>query len=280
MLKKAFLVMSLGILLAMALASVGCASGSGLSDMLARVPADTKSLKYVDVSTLRNDADLDDLYDAWKASVDSRLEARGIDHGDVDVFASNLNPGKRFTLLVGNFDLAELRDELDDRHYDDDEYKGVEVWKREAGWGYDPDNEVALMGNLIILGNEAGVEACIKVIKEGEASWLSKVDINDVVSRLPGGLYVDLQKTDLAGLLIKGLEASGTSFKKQDRDTLRIGGVAKFDDEDDADDAENTIENLMEQQEFDEVSITQQGEFLKASAELDIDDAASLFQGL
>lgn len=280
MLKKAFLVVSLGVLLAMALASVGCASGSGLSDMLARVPADTTSLKYVDVSTLRNDADLDDLYDAWKASVDSRLEARGIDHGDVDVFASNLNPGKRFTLLVGNFDLAELRDELDDRHYDDDKYKGVEVWKREAGWGYDPDNEVALMGKLIILGNEAGVEACIKVIKEGEASWLSKVDINDVVSRLPGGLYVDLQKTDLAGLLIKGLEASGTSFKKQDRDTLRISGVAKFDDEDDADDAENTIENLMEQQEFDEVSITQQGEFLKASAELDIDDAASLFQGL
>ena len=278
MLKKVFLVVSLGVLLAMALASVGCASGNGLTDMLAKVPEDTASLKYVDVQALRNDADLDDLYDAWKAAVDTRLEAHGINHGDVNVFASSLNSVRRFTLLVGKFDLDEVRDELDDRYYNDDEYKGVEVWQKQAGFAYELDSEVALMGNLVIMGNEAGVEACIKVIKEGEDSWLSKADIKDVSSRLPSGLYVDLQKTELAGLLIKGLEASGISAKKQDGDTLRIGGVAKFEDEDDADHADNAIENLMEQQ-FKSVEVTQDGIFLKGSAELDIEDAASLFQG-
>ncbi len=60
---------------------------------------------------------------------------------------------------------------------------------------------------------------------------------------------------------------------------MKIAGVAKFEDEDDADDAEDAIEDWMDLQ-FDRVDITQEGLFLEASAELDIDDAESLFQGL
>lgn len=280
MLKRILLVVSLGVLLAaMAVASAGCASSTGLATMLARVPSDTVSLKYVNAKALRNDADLDDLYDAWKESVDSRLDSHGIDHNDVSIYAFGTGSGKRFTLLTGNFDIKEVRDELDDRHFDKDEYRGVEVWKKETGWGYEQDSDVALMGDLIVLGNEEGVESCIKVMKAGNASWLSKADVNDVANRLPGGLYVDLQKADLASLFIKGLEVTGISAKKQDSDTLKIAGVAKFEDQDDAEDAEEAIEDLMDMQ-FKRVDISQDGLFLKAEAELDIDDAESLFQGL
>jgi len=72
MLKKVLLVVSLGVLLAtMAVASTGCASSSGLSAMLARVPSDAVSVRYVNARALRNDTDLEDLYDVWKTSVDS-----------------------------------------------------------------------------------------------------------------------------------------------------------------------------------------------------------------
>jgi hypothetical protein len=280
MLKKVLLVVSLGVLLAtMAVASAGCASSSGLMAMLARVPSDTSSLEYVNAKALRNDADLDDLYDAWKTRVDSRLESHGVDHSDVSIFAFGTSSSKRFTLLTGKFDLDEVRDELDDRHYEEDEYRRVEVWKKEAGWGYEQDSDVALMGDLIILGNEAGVESCIKVIKAGDASWLSKVDINDVASRLPGGLYANLEKAGLTSMFIEGLELTGISAKKQDSDTLKIAGIAKFEDEDDADDAQDAIEDLMDLQ-FKRVDVSQEVLFLKASAELDIDDAESLFQGI
>jgi hypothetical protein len=277
MLKRVLLVISLGVLLAtMAVASLGCASSSGLTAMLNRVPADTASLKYVNVKALRNDGDLEDLYDAWKARVGSRLETHGINPGDVSVFASNEAVlGKRFTLLGGKFDMDMVREDLDDRHFEKDEYRGVEVWKKEAGWFVDLDTEVALMGDLVIIGDESGVEACIKVIKSGDASWLSKVDINDVSSRLPGGLYVEMGK-EWTSLIATGLEAYGVSAKKQDSDTLKIAGVAKFNDEDDADNAENTIENMMDQR-FDSVEVTQEGAFLEAGAELDIDDAEPLF---
>ena len=280
MLKKVLLVVSLGVLLAtMAVASAGCASGSGFSAMLAKVPSDTVSLKYVNAKALRNDTDLEDLYDVWKTSVDSRLESHGVDHADVSVFVFGTGDGKRFTLLTGKFDMDVVRGELDDRHFEEDEYRGVEVWKKEAGWGSEADSDVALMGDLIILGNEEGVESCIRVIKAGDASWLSKVDNNDVSSRLPGGLYADLEKAGLTTLFIQGLEVTGISAKKQDGDTLKIAGVAKFEDEDDADDAQDAIENMMDLQ-FNRVDVTQEGLFLEASAELDIDDAESLFQGL
>ena len=281
MLKRVLLVIILGVLLAtMALASAGCASSSGLSAILAKVPSDTTSLKYVNAKALRNDADLDDLYDAWKASVDLRLEAHGVDHADVSVYAFGTSSDKRFTLLTGKFDMDEVRGELDDRHFEEDEYRGVEVWQKEAGWSSEQDSHVALMGDLIVFGNEAGVESCIKVMKAGNASWLSNADINDVSSRLPGGLYTDLEKAaGLGSLLVNGLEVTGISAKKQDSDTLKIAGVAKFEDEDDADHAEDAIENLMDLQ-FEDVEVSQGGLFLEAKAQMDIDDAGTLLQGI
>jgi len=277
MLKKVLLVVSLGVLLAMVLGSVGCASSGGFTNMMAKVPEDTASLKYVNVKALRNDADLDSLYDAWKTSVSSGLEVLDISYSDVNVFAHGSSVDRQFTLIIGKFDLDKVRSELDDQGYDDGEYKGVEVWEKEVGWGSVMQSRVALMGNLIIAGNEDGVEGCISVMKSGAASWLSKADVNDVANRLPGGVYVDLQEQELAGFFIKGLEVYGVSAKKLDGDTLKMAGVAKFDSENHADDADNDIKDLMELQQFQKVDISQEGDFLKASAELDIDDAEPLF---
>ena len=279
MFKRILLLVSLAFLLGATLTNAGCASGKGMTDMMARVPHDTACLKYVNVKSLRNDADLDDLYTAWKGSVDPRLDAHGIDHGAVNRFASGANStlSKRFTLLVGKFNMKEIKDELNDRNYDSSEYKGVEVWKK-TGFGTDTDM-VALMGDLIILGNEAGVEGCIKVIKEGEASLLGNADANDVAGHLPNGLRVEIQKTEVAGLLLSGLEASGTSVNKKNSDTLKISGIATFDDEQDARDADGKIEDLMERV-YERVDVARAGVLVKASADLDIDKAASLFQGL
>lgn len=276
MLRKVLLVVCLGVLLAtMAVASAGCASGSGITSILTKVPDDTVQLTYVNVKTLRNDADLDDLYDAWKAKVDSRLEAHGISPDDVSAFASNEAAQKRFTLLTGKFDMDEIREDLEDLHFKEDEYKGVEVWEREMGWVADLDYQVALMGDLIIMGDQSGVESCIKVIKAGDASWLSKADINDVANRLPGGLYVLIGK-QATGFSFGGLEAFGLSASKQDSGTLKVAGVAKFNDEGDAENAEGAYDDTMEML-FDSAEVTQEGAFLKLKAEMDIDDAEGLF---
>jgi hypothetical protein len=277
MLKKVFLAVSLVVVLALALVNTGCASSSGFTSMMAKVPADTTSLKYVDVKALRSDADLAKPYDAWKASVRSGLEVLAVNYTDVNAFAQGSNADTHFTLLVGKFDLDKVRKELGDRQYDKGEYKGVEVWEKVVTSGSVMESRVALMGNLIITGNEDGVKGCISVMNAGGASWLSKADVNDVANRLPGGVYVDLEEQELAGLVMKGLGVYGVSAKKMDTSTLKIAGVAKFDSENHADDARSAIKNLMALQQFSNVNVSQEGLFLKASAELDIDDTASLF---
>ena len=278
MLKKILLVFSLGILLAAALSNAGCASSGGFMSMLAKVPADTASFKYVDVRALRQDADLAGLYDAWKVGVSSAFEILDISYSDVNVFVTGSSVDTRFTLLVGKFDLDKVRSELHDRGYDEGGYKGVEVWEREVALGSVMEGRVALMGkNFMITGNEDGVKGCISVMKSGNASWLSEADVNDLANRLAGGLYVNIEEQELAALLIKGLEVYGLSAKKLDGDTLGIAGIAKFDSENHADDADNAIENLMTNQQFKKVDINQKGDLLEASAEMDIDDAEALF---
>lgn len=277
MLKKAFLVVSLGILLTMALANVGCASSGGFRSMMAKVPSDTASFKYVDVKALRNDPDLADLYEAWKDTVSLAFDVLDISYSDVNIYVHGSSADRRFTFIVGKFDPDKVRSELDDREYDKEEYKGVEVWEREVGSGSVMESRVALMDNLLIAGNEDGVEGCIGVMKAGGASWLSDADINELASRLPGGLYVDIQEQELASLVIRGLEAYGMSAKKLNGDALAIAGVAKFDSENHADDADDAIENLMDLQQFEKIEIAQKGDLLKAMAEVDIENAVPLF---
>lgn len=95
-------------------------------------------------------------------------------------------------------------------------------------------------------------------MNEGDTSFLKKVDIKEVVDRTPAGLYVDLEKNVLASLIVKGFEAYGLSAQKEDGDTLDTAGVAKFEDNDDAED----------------------GDILTAAAELDINRSGFLFNGL
>ncbi len=279
MLKRILWMAALMVLVAASLTGAGCSSGNALADMVAKVPGDTMSFKYVDVAGLRGDDDLSEIYDAWKAAVDARLEAHGITSGDVNVFVFGTGTGMRYTLLKGGFDLDQVRDRLEDRGFDDGEYKGVEIWEPEDGSGYDSDPRVALMDDLIILGDESGVEGCIKVMKEGDTSFLKKVDIKEVVDRTPAGLYVDLEKNVLAGLIVKGFEAYGLSAQKEDSDTLDIAGVAKFEDDDDAEDGADAIDNMLKAV-FEDVDVSQDGDFLTAAAELDIDRSGFLFNGL
>ncbi len=279
MFKKVLWMSALMVLLAASLIGSGCASDNALAAMVSMVPADTLSLKWVQADSLRNDSQLSLVYGNWKASVDARLAAHGINSDDVDDFAFGTGIGLRFTVLKGSFDLDQVRAKLRQRGFEDGEFKGQEMWELAAGSGYDADPRVVLMSGVIILGDEGGAESCVKVIKEGDESLFKKADIKEVVDRIPTGLYVDLEKNALAGFVVKGLESYALSVRKQDSDTLDVSGVAKFESEGDANDGDNLIEGLLDTT-FEDVDVKQNGRFLTATAELDVDHSAFIFNGI
>ncbi len=262
-------VLGMTCVLALGMAGSGCASKAGADSAIDKMPWDADRFVYVDVKELRSDDDLADLYDAWKDSAGPALTMRGIDRSDVTWAAY----GASLTLLGGKFDLDEIGHELDDKNYAGDEYRGVEVWTKPYG------NElVALMSNLIIIGGEEPVEETIRVIKEGEDSLGDDTDVADVLKRLPDGTLTEVHTDNwLADMVLAGYEAVGLSVQKEDDQTLKITAVIKFDDDEYARDAVIQIEDYLDLQ-YMHVDVTRDGQYVIGTAELDIDDAESMFR--
>ncbi|MBM4445035.1 MAG: hypothetical protein FJ020_07010 [Chloroflexi bacterium] len=261
--------LGLACLLMLGVVSSGCASKAGADSAIGKMPWDTDRFVYVDVRALRGDDDLADLYDVWKDSAGPTLTMRGIDRSDVTWAAY----GDSLTLLGGKFDLTEIGHELDDKNYADDEYRGVEVWTKPYG------NElVALMNNLIIIGGEEPVEETIRVIKEGEDSLGDDNDVADVLKKLPDGTLTEVHTDNwLIDSVLAGYEAVGLSVEKEDDQTLKVTAVVKFDDDEYARDGLVQIEDYLDLQ-YMHVDVTRDGQYVIGTAEVDIEDAESLFR--
>jgi hypothetical protein len=224
--------------------------------MMGKLPKDTSYFGFNNIKAVRGDDDLEDLYKSWKDGVEDMLDKYGIDTDDVD---SDVE-GEGARIFSGKFDLDDVRDELDDMDYDDDEYKGVEVWKSDTEW-------VALMKNLIIIGAEDGVKDCINVIKEGEDSLKDNKDAKGVMDKLHSG--IGMYYYEGGGYI--DIEAFGMSFWKKDKDTLGVSMVFKFEDKDAAEDAMDEIEENLED-EYEDIDVDQDDEFIIVTGEIDIED--------
>jgi hypothetical protein len=246
-------------------AGVGCASDSkdATKVMMDRVPWDTNPLVVTDVVALRSDGDLGGLYTAWKDASQHEMETHGIDSSDVSLSAS----GGGLSLYEGDFDLVEVIYELEDRDYNEYEYKDVEVWQKPHG------NEwVALMDDLIVIGSKDAVQDCLTVIKEDAGSLSDRQDARDVMDRLPDGVIMRIGAVEPLSLLgILDLEAWGMSVNKKDGQTIEIVGVYKFDDEDAAHDSMDGLEDILDLG-YRNVTVGRDGIYLTAKADQDIDD--------
>lgn len=270
--KLSMIVLSIGVISSLALAVVvaGCSSGAGsAAAMMEKMSWDTNQLTYVNVEALRNDPALKDLYDEWRDSSGQILNTHGIDRNAV----KSIGYSSEVTIVMGDFDLAAVRHELDDREYDDDDYRGVEVWKKPYG------NEfTALMKGLIIIGPEDSVKESIRVIEGAEDSFADKQDARDVVNRLPKAFFVNVSMSNwLTGLLLSGFESLGIAAEKADQYTLRFTLVLKFDDPRYAETALNKVEDFVEMN-YRNVKVRQDGEYVTVTGDMDIDDADSVFE--
>jgi len=267
------IVVSLGLLASLVLTLVltGCSSGGGsAAAMMEDMSWDTTQMTYLNVEALRNDPALDDLYDNWREDEGQMLNAHGIDRNSV----TSIGYGSEVTIVAGSFDLAEVRHELDTRDYDDDEYRGIEVWRKPYG------NELtALKGGLIIIGPEDPVKECIRVMEGTEDSFADRQDARDVMNKLPGGLFVHVSLSNwFTGLLLSGFESLGISAQKADEYTLRFTFVLKFDDRAYAEDAMNKVEDFVDNS-YRNVEARQDGEYLIVTGEIDVEDASDALGG-
>ena len=219
-----------GLLLLLLLPSCGGGGGSGaIEDMMRLLPRDAEGVLYIDVAALYDDDDLRpmrrDAEDEWE---DTDFEDNfDIELEDLSAVVFGEPDGYDLFLLVGLGDLDDLRDELDDLDYDEDEIRDVEVWiDTSRSW-----EAVAFLdgGRVLIAEYEDTMEDVLRRMERESSSLYDEVE--DIASDIPNGVLVVVVECGSDCL-------SANALQKEGSDELKYVQIALYEDEDDAEDRE------------------------------------------
>ena len=249
----------------------GTGGGAGeITEMMNRVPSDVESFGFFDMETMRTDDEVEYLYSYLNGILFLVTGMCGVDLPDVQRFAA----GDETMLFEGEFDIPEMRQELEEDGYDQGEYLSVEVWEKSSDYFSFSDSHIALWDDLVISGDEDGVNGCIDVIQGGDDSLYDKDSFKDVVDRLPKGAMYLLEASAFLDEGYDGLEASGMSVGGNDGSTLEMTGVLKFEDENAAQSTMDNFETDLENNEGDlrNIDLEQDGQFVTVTFEQDVED--------
>jgi len=262
------------ILVCLVAGTMGCTAGQGggmgrergVADMMMKTPQNATHLTFVNAEELRGDNDLEHLYEAWRDNIGNTLDDYGIVADDMNLTAMgiSLEGEEGYYLIDGNFNPREVRDKLDSLDFDEDEYRGVELWERNG-------EVMALMEDLVIISTRQGVRDSIEVIMGEKDSLWDNQDVKDIVDRLPDGInmkYICHPEY----MAYEGMKAQGTSLEKKDEDTLKMTGVFMFEDEDAARDAVTEIREDTGAEEIERSDVKQDGRFVILTIEVGIEE--------
>ena len=116
---------------------------------------------------LRSDEDARDYQERMEDDWDDAGYSFDTDIEDVEsVLTVRIRNGE-YHVVKGELDFVDIRDELEDRDFEEDTYRGFEFWLDDYNSG------VALFeeAGIYIVGRETEVEDVIKAIERGEGLW-------------------------------------------------------------------------------------------------------------
>ncbi|MFC1945106.1 hypothetical protein ACFLX5_06525 [Chloroflexota bacterium] len=261
-------------LLVLMLSSItGCGGDSPLIKMLKMLPTDIEYVQFADVRLIIEDHDLAEVYDDWVyySAIEEIEEVLGIRDREVDYYLEGDCPEGEFAILMGDFDIKDIRGELEDHGLSEESYKDMEIWI-DDDYGY--SEAVLLSEDYIIVGREQEVvEGCIRVIVGSTNSFYEQTGVKTVTDTLKDGFLAYFATSDWYYDTYDNLLVNGESLKKKDRDTLKIRHAYIFEDSRDAGDVLEEIEDDFEgTDEYYSVRVEQSRDMVIANFEMDIED--------
>ena len=207
-----------------------CDGGSGaIVDMMHLLPREAAGVVYVDVAALYDDDDLRPLQVGAEGEWENAgfEDAFGIELEDLTEVVFSETDGYSVFLLVGLEDLVDLRDELDDLDYDEDEIEDVEVWiDTSRSW----EALAFLDGDRVLIAeNEETMEDVLRQITRESSSLYHEIE--HIVPEVPSGVLVVV--TDCGRDCL-----AASALQKKSSDEMTYVQISLYEDEDDAEDAE------------------------------------------
>lgn len=281
------LVVSVAILPVMS----GCVTNDGegvegvdVATVAKMLPDYTDDIVYVDVRQFRNDDEMSEIYDGWRCwykiiqGIITAKKWSGVPFSEVDwcAFATGLgeDSSDRMNLVIGGrFDWDAVRRELTNNGWEQDEYKGYEVWR------YYDVLSITITDDYYIAGGDAD---CVDVISGNQSSLYDSPVVTEFFSRLSPGCFVGMSYGDSFQSRYEwGQLIEGVSLTMNDDRSMNAHGVFIFQDGNDALNALEEIEDAVADGwgwplDTSEINVNIEGNVVDVRCEIDLEDVKEL----
>ena len=273
---------SLRFLAALLLAAAfvqACATGGGgsseLAGILALVPADSENVVVYDLDQIRSEEAPRALRDEVEDLSEYGLEEMGVLTDELTTLVVASGDDWHLLVVEGDIDFLHVRDQLEDGDYDDDQYRGSELWEG-AAWRHE---SVALFEDRgrMVIGDAEAVKRVLRMLDSGSGSLLDDADsdLGRALKRAGEG-WISSAQEECLGYEIRGCRAAGVSLRRGDSDYLvEITIAALFRNERTAESEMDELESQLEEDssfEFDIDDVQLDGDFVIVTASADEDD--------
>ncbi len=260
----------IGIIISGLLLAGGCTDISGgpagnfkdLTSLAKMAPAEATMMVYADMKTLMEDTDLDEMYQDMEDELSDAGEL-GIEPSSVKHFGIIMIDYEEVTAIGADLDLDLIYTKLAEEDSERADYLDMEVWLD----GY--DQAMAILGDTLLMGSESNVKACLSAMDIGETAYESNQDMRDVLGRMSDGIMTMVMPGDQ---FYPGSLYAGITVEKISTDNMKMRGLMKFADEEDAADVEEEINAGMDDADMFNMSVSRSGVFVEFSADIDIDE--------
>ena len=273
---------SLRFLAALLLAAAfvqACATGGGgsseLAGILALVPADSENVVVYDLEEIRGEEAPRALWDEVEDLSEYGLEEMGVLRDELTTLVVASGDDWHLLVVEGDVDFVHVRDQLEDGDYDDDQYRGSELWEG-AAWRRESVALLEDQGRMVI-GDAETVKRVLRTLESGSGSLSDDADsdLGRALKRAGAGWISSAQEQCL-GYEIRGCRAVGVSLRRGADDYLvEMTIAALFRNERTAESEMDELESQLEEDssfEFDIDDVQLDGDFVIVTASADEDD--------
>ena len=265
----------LAVLLLAAAFVQACGMGGGgsaeLAESLELVPADAQYVGVIDAEqVLSGDVSsviADQAEDDWEDEFDDI----GVFPDELTTYVFAYREDWFLTVVEGEFDFEQIRDDLEDGGYEDDRYRGYEIWE-EVAW---PDESVALLEDRgwVVTGDTDIVKGALRTLDRGSGSLLDDADsdLRRTLDKAGKGWMVIAGEDECFDFEVQDCRAVGVSYHSSDDDYVVETTVAVlFRNERAAESEMDNLEEAIEDYfEGDIVEVILDGEFVIVTASVD-----------
>ena len=254
--------------------------GSLPTGPLGLLPDDVSWVVVSDVELIMAGDATDDAADDFEDAWEDRLEDIGVFLDDLDTIVQAQGGDGSLTVVAGELDFEQIRDDLDDADYDDDSYQGYEIWEEGDLW----IEAVALLEGRdeLVIGSLDAVEGVLRSLDRSDGSLLQDDDndIRRVLERVGPGWQVYAFE-GCQGADVRGCEAAGGAASRGSESYLVEGSLAfLFRNERTADSEMDDLEDYLDDEFHRDVDIEEvrtDGVFVIVTTSVDEDDWRGLF---